>query len=1154
MNDLRRRALDFLLGVAVFLGTVLLVAATWRFSKDETYELSALYVYLGCYLVAWFLLVVRRIPENIRALLFLLALYVLSLYTLRSAWLGGAGRAFLLTMIVCTAVLFEARYAILAALLSLVSYAGLALAFTTKWLALPALPSMAAPFPVATEGFAFLLAVGIVTLGLGFVGRAVSLSMGTVKDAQQAHQLLDQRADELDRANQLLAERTASAESSRQEAEAARRAIEAEAWQSTAQAALGQVMGGEQGLASLSAGVIRQLCHALEAQVGVLFVMEEDDTLRLLGSYAYGHRKHATNRFRLGEGLVGQAALEGHMITFSGIPGDYLPAVSSLLQVMPTHIVVAPFLFDGQVLGVVELGLLNALSPIQSEFLQKALVSIGVAFNTARTRGQVNALLMQTQEQAASLQAREDALKAINEELRAQSESLRASQEQLRQQQSILEATNAELEEQRGALDQQNRTLKIAQQQLQARTEELSIANKYKSEFLANMSHELRTPLNSLLILARMLASNEEKNLSDEQVESARVIYQSGSDLLLLINEILDLSKIEAGRMTFDFANTSLANVAESMRSIFAHIAEERGLLFEMSLSDDLPQEIETDQQRVEQIVKNLLSNAFKFTEKGSIHMRMELDAGMVAVRVSDTGIGMTLEQQGRIFDAFQQADGATNRKYGGTGLGLTISRELAARLGGRIDVKSELGRGSTFSLYLPQRIPANLKNSQAAAPVPMTAAPQPKAPILPVAPASSPVLPAGLPAQVSPGLPDDRANLQEGDKVLLVIEDDPNFSKIVFDYAHKKGFKCLLATTGEHGLLLARHSPPSAILLDLKLPGISGWDVLDELKGDAALRHIPVHILSVQEETLDAYKRGALGFLSKPVSAEGLEGVFQKIGDFLAREIKSLLLIEDDTNLRNSVNQLLSGNDVAISEAASGQQAIEFLRTRPFDCIILDLALPDMTGFDLLNQFNHDETVSKCPVIIYTGKELTEKENAELLKYANSVIIKGVKSPERLLDETALFLHRVVADLPEEKQRAIRRLHDAHAIFRGKHILIVDDDMRNAFALSRLLSDRGLKVSIARSGQKALDMLDENPEMDLVLMDIMMPDMDGYETMKRIREQQRFDEMPVIALTAKAMRGDRERCLEAGASDYLSKPVDADQLFSMLQVWLYQG
>jgi CheY-like chemotaxis protein len=952
-------------------------------------------------------------------------------------------------------------------------------------------------------------------------------------------------------------ERTAAAEHARTEAASAQAALRTQLDETNAIARIAEAMRGEQDLVTLSRTVLSQLCVVMGASMGAMFVCE-GDLIHLLGSYAYTRRKNVSNHFHLGEGLVGQAVLEKQTILITNAPADYISVASGLMELAPRVIMAVPFMRGEEVLGVIELASLNEFTEGQMQLLNKALENIAIAFSTAQARMQINTLLEQTQQQAQELRVREEELKSINEELQTQAENLRASQERLRRQQTELETANSELEErtsvlqqQRSVLDQQNRELTEAQDELRRNAEELTLANKYKSEFLANMSHELRTPLNSLLILARMLTDNEQGNLTPDQVESSRIIFNSGTDLLNLINEILDLSKVEAGRMTFHFAPMELNNLAVNMNMIFGHVAEEKHLNFEVSIAEGLIPSIETDQQRVEQIIKNFLSNAFKFTSEGGVKLHMEAAGRMVAIRVSDSGIGMTPEQQARVFEAFQQADGSTSRKYGGTGLGLTISKELANRLGGRIELTSELDKGSTFTLFLP------VKHEDAAAavakPKGIEAAGQVKS-LGGESSVRSRKLPAVRPeAEIKPFVDDDRAQVKSGDKVLLVIEDDPNFAKIVMDYGHSKGFKCVVAADGESGLTLAKKHTPDAILLDLKLPGMSGWEVLDALKHDSTLRHIPVHILSASEETMDVYKRGALGFLSKPISQEGLESVFEKIGEFISRNIRTLLIVEDDSGLRHSVRQLLGGSDVKISESESGSGAMELLRTNHFDCMILDLSLPDMTGFELLNRINQDETVNKCPVIVYTGKELSEQENEQLLKYANSVIIKGVKSPERLLDETALFLHRVVAEMPEEKQDTIRRLHDRNAVFKGKHVLVVDDDMRNAFALSRLLSDKGLRVSLARSGSKALEMLDNDDGIDLVLMDIMMPEMDGYETMQRIRAQQRFKNLPILALTAKAMKGDLEKCIEAGANDYMSKPVDVERLFSMLRVWLYR-
>lgn len=933
-----------------------------------------------------------------------------------------------------------------------------------------------------------------------------------------------QRAIELDIARDAANLARNEAEQARAGAEEANRSLAAQVWLTAGQATLNEKMRGEQDIATLSKNVIQHLCKYIEAYSGAIFALQ-DETLHLTASYAQ-RRKSFSQQYRLGEDIIGQAAVEKQIILHE-TPDEYIALGLNQGKVIPKFTLVIPITYIDQVSGVIAIESTSSFNHQQRRFLQDVSESIAIAFITAQARTRVNELFAQTRQQAEELQAQEEELRATNEELEAQTESLRASETQLKAKQATL--------------DEQNQVLREAQQELERHAEELTITNKYKSEFLANMSHELRTPLNSLLILSGILAKNEGGNLTPNQVESAQIIYSSGSDLLQLINEILDLSKVEAGHMDFHFAPMSFDSLTQNMRTLFEHVAQERNLEFKTVVAQGLPDSIVTDQQRLEQVVKNLLSNAFKFTEAGAVQLLVEAaDADMVAIRVSDSGIGMSPEQQKRVFEAFQQADGSTSRKYGGTGLGLTISREMISRLGGKIGLESEPGKGSTFTIYLPAHPQSP---AEAAADQPQDEEPtfQPPASHAVTHPRTK-LIP-----------PDDRDKIRKEDKVLLVIEDDATFARVLLDYAHRKDFKVILAGDGESGLKLATIHIPDAILLDLKLPGMSGWDVLDTLKGDANLRHIPVHILSAANQTMDAYKRGALGFLSKPVDQTQLDTVFSTITEFLLRGIKSLLIVEDDTALRHSVGQLLGGSDVQISEAASGTAALALLREGRFDCMILDLTLPDMTGFELLNKINQDPTVSKCPVIVYTGQALTEEENTELLKYASSVIIKGVKSPERLLDETALFLHRVVADMPTEKQKTIHLLHDRDAVFSGKHILIVDDNMRNAFALSNLLTDRNLRSTIARSGMKAIELLDTTTDIDLVLMDIMMPEMDGYEAIQRIRAQHKFKSLPILALTAKAMKGDLEKCIAAGANDYLSKPIDPDRLFSMLRVWLYR-
>ncbi len=1022
------------------------------------------------------------------------------------------------------------------------------------------------PRTAVTMGLSYTLIFVMLTT---LVFLLVSNLTRTLHQAQESNRDLQSLSADLE--NQI-AERTQNAEQALIEAERARREMETRMWQIAGQAQLAEQMRGEQDLPTLARNLIRQVCLYLEAPVGTLYLWDElEQALQLTGSYAYLRRAHMVNKFGLGEGLVGQVALEKQAIVLTDVPSDYMPVMSGLGTAVPQNIIVYPILYEDDVVGVVELGVWQPLDRVQQEFLLTALESMAITFVTAQARSQINELLLKTQHQAEELQAQEEELRSANEELSAQTDSLRRSEERLREQQRELEMANAELEEntavlseQRFQLDLQNQELREAQYELERKAEELTSASQYKSEFLANMSHELRTPLNSLLILARMLANNEEGHLSATEVESAEIIYNSGHDLLQLINEILDLSKIEAGHMDFYIMPLPLVDVLHTMRRQFNHVAEDKGLAFNTVLAESLAeQSLETDQQRLEQIIKNLLSNAFKFTQAGSVTLRIEPpDASQlpsflrpqetIAIAVQDTGIGMTADQEKIVFEGFQQGDGSTSRKYGGTGLGLTISRELVTRLGGQIHLASELGKGSTFTVFLPLRHAPQAGKSGTTdkmAVVDKTTAVR---------------LPSDLPERSAPTekettsravFQDDRQELDPTHKRLLIVEDDRRFARIVYDYARKRGFQCLVAYDGAEGLEMAQTYKPDAIILDLRLPLMSGWLVLEHLKSDPVTRHIPIHIVSVDDQDMQAYKMGAIGFLSKPVSAEALDGIFQKIGNFITRPIKTLLIIEDDAKSQQSIQRLLGGEDVQIITAVTGQEAINHLaeKDRPCDCIILDLNLPDMSGFDLLSHIKADERLAACPVIIYTGRNLTEQENSDLQKYADSVIIKGVKSPERLLDETALFLHRVVADLPPEKQRTIQELHGRETVLTNKHILVVDDDMRNAFALSKLLGDRGLTISLASGGYKALNLLENDPSIDLVLMDIMMPEMDGYETMRCIREELLLSDLPILALTAKAMKGDAEKCLAAGANDYLSKPVDPERLFSMLRVWLYR-
>ncbi|HSH05663.1 MAG TPA: response regulator [Anaerolineae bacterium] len=948
---------------------------------------------------------------------------------------------------------------------------------------------------------------------------------------------------------------------------------EKQIWLAQGKTSLHDGMRGQQTVMMLAQNVIRQLCQYLDAPVGTIY-LKEDDAYHLVGSYAYVRRKNVSGVVAAGEGLVGQAILEKSPIVISNIPDDYIKVSSGLGETAPQQIVALPLVYEEAVLGALELGTLGDFSDVHLDFLVGVAENVAIALHAAQAREQVQALLEQTQQQAEEMQTQQEELRVTNEELTTQTEQLRISEQRLREQQTELEATNAELEEsalalqqKQEALNKQNEALQLVRIELERRAEELALASKYKSEFLANMSHELRTPLNSLLILANMLAKNDEGNLSPDQVESAQIIYQGGQDLLSLINEILDLAKVESGKMSFQIEPVVIEDLVLVIENQFGPLASQSELEFELEVADDMPEQIVTDRKRVLQIVKNLLSNAFKFTSEGSVSCRLGRaevadllpdykGKEMVAVRVRDTGIGMTAEQQKVVFEAFQQADGSTSRQYGGTGLGLSISRELAEKLGGYISLESEEGKGSVFTLYLPLTAPTmgggkedggerlvrliegegRMKVEEPKIEVRKRREEEEKGETA-VATKRSVTLPTNF----------------DNKKGLLIIEDDPHFATILQRFAREKGFVPIHVDDGLKGLQVAQEIVPAAIILDINLPQMSGWEVLENLKQDTRTRHIPIHIMSVYDvTTLEAQRRGAIGFLAKPVAEDALEDTFGSINKHLQGDLRALLLVEDDAGLRRSVTKLLEGDDVEIVSVGTGEKALAQLRERSFDCMVLDLNLPDMTGFDLLHTMHEQAGIEICPVIIYTGRELTRKENQQLMKYVDSIIVKGVKSPERLLDETALFLHRVVDDMPREQQNAIKKLYKQEMSFENRTVLIVDDDMRNSFALSKLLADYGLKIEIANNGQKALDMLAKGMAFDIILMDIMMPVMDGLETIKQIRQDPTHRKIPILALTAKAMKGDREACLEAGANDYLSKPIDTDRLLSMLRVWLY--
>jgi len=948
--------------------------------------------------------------------------------------------------------------------------------------------------------------------------------------------------------------RTYSESLERQKAHAAD--LEKQAWYRTGQSQLSDAIIGELTLPALGQGILTFLSRYLEVAVGALYVVQ-DGKLQRVAEFAYEADQLERNRtLEMGVGLVGQAALERRPIALEQLPADYLKVNSALGATAPRSVLIAPVEDSGMLNAVIELGFLRPLREQDCELLRRIGSSIGSAIEAARYRQRLQKVLAETQQLNEELQVQQEELRAANEELEEQSSALRESQAHLEEQQAELEQTNEQLAEQadilarqRDEMDEKNNRLREAQLMLEERAEELQRASRYKSEFLANMSHELRTPLNSSLILAKLLADNPEGNLSDDQVQFARSIYSAGNDLLALINDILDIAKVEAGKLDVHAELTLLPRLADGLRSLFLAQALEKSLAFEVTLAEGLPDGLYTDRQRLEQILKNLLANAFKFTEQGQITLRIAPAAGgQVAFSVSDTGIGIPPEQQEAIFEAFRQADGTTNRRYGGTGLGLSISRELAQLLGGTIEVQSQPGAGSTFTLLLPEQYQPRVGEQPEQAPVPPAPAAPARLPINPPAPAAAPAI---LPPPVSEALADDRDAYPFDGRAVLIIEDEPQFAGILRDLAHELGYSCLLAQNADAGFEAAERYRPDAILLDMRLPDHSGLTVLERLKENPATRHIPVHVVSVEDRKEAAMQMGAVGYALKPTTREELKDVFGRLEAKLSQKVKRILLVEDDARQRDSVSRLIEDVDVEITAVEFGAQALERLRDTVFDCMIIDLKLPDMDGSELLERMAREEICSFPPVIVYTGRNLTRDEEAALLKYSRSIIIKGARSPERLLDEVTLFLHKVESDMPPERQRMLKSARSREKAFEGRKLLVVDDDVRNIFALTSALEHKGALVEIARNGREAIAKLQQDSAIDLVLMDIMMPEMDGFAATEEIRKDPRLAKLPIIAVTAKAMKDDQDRCLRAGANDYLAKPIDLDRLFSLIRVWL---
>lgn len=943
-------------------------------------------------------------------------------------------------------------------------------------------------------------------------------------------------------------------------------------WLKTGKNNLSELLRGDLSLAELSKKTLSFFADYLPAEWGTFYIYDDDDKLlRLLGSFGV-NPEGIQSVILPGQHLTGKCYEENKMIYLEKLEPGRVQISSSLLNISAHCLLITPLTHDGTTNGIIELASKQAFSDVARSLVEEVAEGITIAVKTSSTRVKLKTLLDKTQQQTEELQTQQEELKVANEELEEQTVALRENEKRLQEQQEELRVTNEELEErtqdlelQKKSITDKNLELETAQKNIELKAKQIEITSQYKSEFLANMSHELRTPLNSLLILSRDLAENRKLNLSKDQVDSASIIYQSGQDLLNLINEILDLSKIESGKMTITPEVVTLNELAQSARNNFKHMAEEKGLQFITKIDPELPQSVITDKHRLGQIIKNLVSNAIKFTHKGHILINFcsthqlsfrnqHLNAqNSFMIAVEDSGIGIAIEKQQQVFEAFQQADGSISRKYGGTGLGLSITRELTRLLGGEIQLKSEPDKGSVFMIVLPNEIQqVNLTEETVFEEYPKSDIIDPVITEIIEKPKQIEIENISSEEEIF-FLPDDRNNIGSSDKCLLIVEDDLKFAKTLLRQSRERGFKCIVAGSGEQALLLVEKYKPDAIILDIILPGMDGYKVLEVLKEDATTRHIPVHIMSATEVNLEAMQRGAIGFVSKPINSEVLELTYKKIEGYINKDIKDLLIVEDDNNMRTLIRKIIGGVDVKVTEVRNGKDALNLIQENNFDCMVLDLGLPDMTGFELLRKMQALDQKNIPPVIVYTGRDLTKEENTELHKYASSIIIKGVKSDERLLDETALFLHRIVDHLPESKKKMISILHDKESVFQNKNILLVDDDMRNIFALTRVLEERGMIITEAENGKVALEKLELHPEIDLILMDIMMPEMDGYTAIKEIRKQTKWEKLPIITLTAKAMKEDREKSLMAGANDYLTKPVDVSKLLSLLRVWLYK-
>ena len=931
-------------------------------------------------------------------------------------------------------------------------------------------------------------------------------------------------------------------------------------WLNTGLANLDKTLKGHTEIDTLSDDIISFLCRYVDAQVGLLYLTDEKGCLNLQSTFAL-KAKNITEfqKLKPGEGLPGQVLKENKYLLVKSDNPLFPHLQIGAGQTKPQELLVIPFSYKGNVVGVIELVTINNFKKLHFTFLEKSMVDVALSIVTLQSYVKIKELLEKTQLQARELEVQQEELRQTNEELQEQTKALKKSEEILQRQKEELKVTNEELEErsnalevQRDAIKKKNIEIEQARKEIEKKAKDLELTSRYKSEFLANMSHELRTPLNSIIVLSQLMS--ESKTLSKKEIEFVKTIHSSGLDLLDLINDILDLSKVESGKLEINLEQLYLEDLITTSKKLFEPIIKKKGLKFITHLDKDLPEYIITDIQRVQQVLKNLMSNAIKFTQSGSITLKISKpDSNIkftnpnlkhdstVAISVIDTGIGIPKDKQKLIFEAFRQADGTTSRRFGGTGLGLSISKNFATLLGGEMHLESEEKQGSSFIFFLPYNIPKSKE-------IPYPEIISNKIPTSKKKESSS-----ESESETNNAILDDKNRIGENDRVLLIIEKDINFAKVLMNLAHDHGFKVIHAPTGEIGLFNADYYVPDAIITDIGLDGIDGYKVLEKLKGNAKTRHIPVHFISSSDRDIEVFKMGAIGYLTKPVNKESLDNLFNRIENIISKPVKKLIIVEDETMMRKSIINLMRNENIEITAVDEGNEAYEKLKNETYDCMILDLGLKDMTGFELLEKMEKNKIAEDLPVVIYTGKELSKKEAQTLEKHSKSIILKGAQSFERLLSETTLFLHQVKTELPESKQEMIEKVQGKDNILDGKTILIVDDDMRNVFALSSLLDKYHVNIIVGKNGKEGIEKLKAHPETDLILMDIMMPTMDGYEATKRIRKDKLFKDIPIIALTAKAMKEDREKCIAAGANEYLAKPIDRDKLISLLRVWLYK-